>query len=243
MQTTETTEESSSSSTKIVALVAAVAVVVIGAVVVFGGGGDDDAPAGDATGVGGELVADESTSSEVASEPAADETTGSASTVDDTDATVEETVEDTDATVEEGAEEEAAADDSSRPEVPTVVIGQDEEGNDIVVELEVAGGCAQTFHEPLDENSFSFIRWTYDAPGLEPGLAVRVSNGDGFEFFTVVTPDYKVVVEQGITSYGDYPFPDLEWNVEEGSVSIAPLQNHTVDEREGEASESCLEEV
>ena len=144
---------------------------------------------------------------------------------------------------ETSSDDEAGSEETDgRPEVPTVVIGQDEDGNEILMEIEVTGGCAQTFHEPLDENSFSFIRWAYEAPGIEPGTPVLVSTA-GFEHFTVVTPDYRVVVEQGITSYGDYPFPSLEWNTGDGSTSsIDVFENHTVDDREGEASETCLEE-
>lgn len=147
--------------------------------------------------------------------------------------------------VEEVTEEVPAeadtAESSDRPEVPTVVIGQDEDGNDILMEIEISGGCAQTFHRPLDDNSLSFIRWTYDAPGIEPGQSVKVYNEAGFEHFTVVTPDYKVIVEQGINSYGDYPFPSVEWEADDDVTStIDPFFEHTVDEREGEPSETCL---
>ena len=68
-----------------------------------------------------------------------------------------------------------------------------------------------------------------------------MANEAGFEFFTVVTPDRMIVVEQGITAYGDYPFPDVWWNEADGSSSaVQPFFEHTVDEREGEASETCL---
>lgn len=207
---------------RLIGLIAiAVLVILVVALVLSGGGDDDDAPT---------ATADED-----------------AATSDDADLDAE--AEDDPAEDAQPAEETEAAeepepeaeDESTDPEPETVVIGQDEDGNDIVVELEVTGGCAQTFHEPLDENSFSFIRWSYEAPGLEPGVPIRVSNDAGFEFFTVVTPDRRIVVEQGITAYGDYPFPTLDWNESDvSSVTIQPDENHTVDEREGEPSETCL---
>lgn len=127
------------------------------------------------------------------------------------------------------------------PPVPTIVVGVDENGNDIVVELEISRACATTFHTPLDDNSLSFIRWVYDAPGLEPGTAVEFTTPTGFSHFTKVNDERQLIADQGISSYGDYPFPTAEW--QEGNdttTSIEPDGNHTVDDREGDASLTCL---
>lgn len=127
------------------------------------------------------------------------------------------------------------------PPVPTVVVGVDENGSDIVVEFEITRACATTFHTPLDDTSLSFIRWVYDAPGLEPGTAVEFTTAAGFSHFTKVNDERQLIVDQGISSYGEYAFPAAEW--QEGShttSSIEPDGNHTVDDREGDASLSCL---
>lgn len=218
----------SRSSRTLVWVLVAVLGLTAGAGFVLLGGGDDDA----------ELTAVEPVTEVVEDDSQADVADETPAESDAPAESVEESTDDA------PAENEAdAAESSDRPEVPTIVIGQDEEGNDIIVELEIAAVCAQTFHEPLDANSFSFIRWTYEAPGLEPGQPIKVFNDAGFEHFTVVTPDYKIVVEQGITSYGDYPFPSIEWNVDaDSSSSIFIDDTHTVDDKEGEASETCVEE-
>lgn len=133
---------------------------------------------------------------------------------------------------------------STAPEVrpvPTVVIGQDEDGNDIVIELEISEACAMTFHQPLDSDSASFIRWVFDAPGLDPGTTVLVTGQGEFSQFTKVLDDRTIIIEQGISSYGDYRFPSVEWEEDENSSSsITAEGSHTVDDREGEPSLTCV---
>ncbi|MFK8024173.1 MAG: hypothetical protein AB8G26_09455 [Ilumatobacter sp.] len=124
--------------------------------------------------------------------------------------------------------------------IPTIVIGQDENGEDIVVELEVSEVCGTTFHQPLDADSLSFIRWEYDAPGLEAGTAIEITGTDGFSQFTRVLNDRTIVVEQGISSYGDYGFPTAGWTDGDTEVSIDPDGSHTVDDREGPPSTTCI---
>lgn len=98
-----------------------------------------------------------------------------------------------------------------------------------------------TIHQPLDDNSLSFIRWVYDAPGLAPGTVVEVDNGQGFSQFTKVLDNRTIVVEQGISSYGNYDFPSVEWEEDDDvSTTISPDGTHTVDDREFEPSLTCL---
>lgn len=126
--------------------------------------------------------------------------------------------------------------------VPTVVIGQDGNGDDIVIQFEVATGCATTFHQPLDDNSPSFIRWEFDAPSLAPGTTVEVKGDGAFLHFTMVTDAQKVIVEQGISSYGSYGFPSVGWTVDESNSSAITLGgSHTVDDTEGETSQTCID--
>ena len=126
-------------------------------------------------------------------------------------------------------------------ELPSVVVGQDENGEDIVVVFEVVGACATTHHTPLDDESLSFIRWEFDAPGLAPETAIKVEGSGGFSAFTKVTPDRTIIIEQGISSYGDYPFPSVGWTVDENTNSSIDVDgSHTVDDEEGKPSETCL---
>lgn len=121
-----------------------------------------------------------------------------------------------------------------------VVIGQDENGEDIVVEIEISEACGTTFHHPLDEDSPSFIRWEFKAPGLAPGTTVEVTGKDGFSQFTTVLDDQTIVIEQGISSYGTHPFPEVEWDTgDDTSSSVSVNGSHTVDDEEGEASRTC----
>jgi hypothetical protein len=121
-----------------------------------------------------------------------------------------------------------------------MVIGRDDNGDDITIEFEISEACGTTFHTSLDAESPSFIRWVFQAPGLEPGTEVQLTGSDGFIQFTKVLDDRTIVTEQGISSYGDYAFPSVEWKEGSGSTAtISPDGNHTVDDREGEPSLTC----
>lgn len=230
------TEQSTARQPRLLMAIIIVLALIVGAGAFLLLGGGDDAPADETVSTPAETQTDdEAATADASSAPAEADADAADAEASDTDA-------DEPAATTDG--NEATAEESSdRPPLPTMVVGVDEEGFEIVVELQITDICAQTFHQALDANSPSFIRWSYGAPGLEPGQTVKVSNDAGFEHFTVVTPDYKIVVEQGINSYGDYPFPTIGWNVDdESSTSIDIDGTHTVDDKEGEASETCIDE-
>lgn len=122
-----------------------------------------------------------------------------------------------------------------------VVIGQKENGDDIIVEIEVTKVCAITFHTPIDDSSLSHIVWKYNAPGLDEGTEVTLILADGTRVPTTVV-DKVISIEQGISSYGSYAFPEVEWEEDELIIStITPDGAHVVDEGEGLPSETCLQ--
>jgi hypothetical protein len=57
----------------------------------------------------------------------------------------------------------------------------------------------------------------------------------------MVLDDQTVTIEQGISSYGHSPFPGVELNDDEFIESrLTADGSHTVDDREGEASRTCV---
>ena len=122
---------------------------------------------------------------------------------------------------------------------PEVVIGQDDNGEDIVVTFEISKACATTHHQPLGD-SLSYIRWIFDAPGLDDGTEVTVGTSDGGSLSAVVA-GHQILVDQGISSYGSYPFAEVSWTEADGvENTITPDGDHLVDDAEGEASKTCL---
>ncbi|MEM8705882.1 MAG: hypothetical protein AAGE98_05450 [Actinomycetota bacterium] len=196
---------------------------------VLAGGGDDDDTASPAN--------DDATSTAAADEDSTD--SGDEDDADDGDdpaASSED--EDEDATGQDAAgQDETETDSGAAAETDTdggTDTGESDEGE--VEEEQVSRACAITFHTPIDDASFSHIVWKWDTPGLENGSEVTLSFVDGPEV-TAVVVEGAVSWEQGITSYGDYPFPELAWDDQRSSMSV--LIDHTVDEREGLPSETC----
>ncbi len=149
--------------------------------------------------------------------------------------------------VDDPPPDDSAPDDPAPTETPgdentpgQVVVGQDADGDDIIVEFEVTQACAITFHTPIDDSSLSHIVWKYNAPGLDEGTQVTMILSDGTRLPATVV-DKVISVEQGISSYGTYAFPEVEWEEDDATTStITPDGEHVVDDEEGLPSETCL---
>ena len=123
---------------------------------------------------------------------------------------------------------------------PDEATDDSETGDDVIV-FEITKVCGITFHTPIDDDSLSHIVWKFTAPGFEEGQQLRLRFSDGSEDVAVVV-DNVISVEQGISSYGDYAFPEVSWDEADNLEStITPDGTHLVDEKEGLPSETCLE--
>jgi len=102
--------------------------------------------------------------------------------------------------------------------------------------------CVETTHTELEGGFPSYLTFTIEVEGVADGTTVSLQ-ADGVNYgepFEGTVENGEVVVEAGIRSYDDYATPTLVIYPAGAAVSFPSKGLHTVDDAEGEDSQTCF---